>query len=369
MKKLIFLIPIFLMSCAEYKARMAEETQNFINRKVYFSDDNREFVSVSINGISHELFFDTGAGITLLYRPKFTVDQKKKIREKSVYGFDKKTKIESFNYSADSMQTSMFKVTHKYLYVSPYRRNLCDGSVKTDGILGSFYESDAMLELNYSEGYLQFTERLPEGDWMPLEAKFSDYTGKVYIRLNVNGTEDFFLFDTGNKTMTMLNRKVFSGFEKGEYTISSLTNTIGNTPVKIEMQINNARFNLPGLSFDFPIGVDQTSERSILNKALISKFDWVFDRRNGKVYCRARDAQALTGKSFSIAMKPRLLADVHNDGLIISYRNFDTEYQVGDEIVSVNGKAISQKNICEMKALLNDSSDWSGLHVITAPRR
>lgn len=369
MKKLIFLVPIILVSCAEYKAMMAEKTENFAGRKVYFTDVDRDLVSVSINGTPHELYFDTGAGITLLYRPKFSVDQRKKIREKSVYGFDKKTTIESFNYSADSMQTDMFRVTRKYLYVSPFRQDLCSGVATSDGILGNFYESDLKFELNYSEGYLRFIDNLPQGNWMPLDAKFSAYTGKIYVRLNIDGIEDFFLFDTGNKTMTMLNRKVFLGFGKGEYTITSIANTIGNVPVTMEMQIHKARFDLPGLSFDFPIAIDQTSERSILNKTLIAKFDWVFDRFNGKAYCRARDAQALAANEVLLARKNRLLASTVGNRLVVSYRNFDGPYRVGDEILSVKGETITAENICHIKVLLNSSEDWSGLNVVTKPMR
>jgi len=363
MKKLVFLSLLFLVSCKEYRAMMAEETKNIKNEKVYFTDKQFETVDVSINNATHRMFFDTGSGVTMLYKPKFPLSPKKKVREKSVYGFDKKTKISSFNYSADYMATNMFFVKDKYLYVTEATKNQCDSVPTFDGILGNLSDSDLILELNYEKGYLQFVDSIETSGLVALNAKYNDFTGKVSVELEVNGIKDYFLFDTGNKTMTMLNKEVFKFETPKFYSIDFLSKAVGNKLVSVRLDIYSARVTLGDMAFDYPVAVDKTSQRSILNKNFVQKFNWFFDKKNQKAYCKPIDLKRLVADSDNSRQPKRLLSVVSNDKLLVSYRNFDSSFHVGDEIISIDGVNVTPENNCKFSALLNETEDWNRLSI------
>ena len=83
MKKLYFIIIIILfISCKEYKALMSEKTLFNSGKKMHFNSEEMEAFNVSINGLNHNLFFDTGAGVTLINNPFFKIDNDKIIRQK-----------------------------------------------------------------------------------------------------------------------------------------------------------------------------------------------------------------------------------------------------------------------------------------------
>jgi hypothetical protein len=363
MKKIVLLSLLAFISCGEYRAIMSEETKNYKDAKIYFADSKQDILDVSLNNVKHRLLFDTGAGATLLYTPKFLINTNKKIRKRNIYGFDKKIKTEAYNYSLDSLKTAAFMIKNKYLFIKENVETSCSDSLLYDGILGNFVDSEYLLELNYEEGYIQFVDHLEKEEYIEIDAKFNTYTGKFTVNLEVDGITDNFLFDTGNKSVTLLNKNVFLKPGEKMYTIESINFAVGNLQVPIKVDIYQKIFNLNGqLKFDFPVGIDTSSERSVLNKNFIEKFNWFIDAKNAKVYCKPIDAQKLMSKK-EIKKSNILRSAIRDEKLVISYKNYDAPYELGSEIISINDQKIDSKNICDMRDFLNSTADWKILKI------
>jgi predicted aspartyl protease len=350
-------------SCKEYHAMMAEKTVCRKNAKMFFSSNEKDLVDVSINNKIHRLLFDTGANATVIYHPKFNVEEKDKIRKKTIYGFHKKVKLEAYNYSIDSLQSDLFTTTNKFLYITEKEEDLCAGASPFDGILGSIVDPDYILELNYENGYVQYVDQFQKELYTELDAKFMGYTGMFTVNLEINGIRDNFLFDTGNKTVTLLNTQVYKNLGEKFYTIKSLSQSVGNSLIPVDIDIYKASFKLDNqLEFDFPVGTDKALGKSLLNKNFIEKFNWFIDAKNNKVYCKPINAEKLLQKK-EMKKTHIILTNVFDQKLLVSYMNFDSQYHLGSEIVAVKGQKITSENICDIQKLLNNNSDWNAMKI------
>lgn len=370
MKKLAVAFFILLLtSCGEYKAIMAESTENFKMSKLYFQDHNKEIVTVIIDGMQQNLLFDTGAGATVISHPKFQIDEKKRIRDRIIYGFDKKSKIKSFSYSSDSLYSSIFKVTKKYLFIVPDKLSICTTAKQYDGILGNFFESDMILEINYEQGYLQFLEQLPDTELIELEAKFNSYTGKFSIQMEVNGQKDFFIFDTGNNSMTLLNKNIFTEVNNKIYTIEVLGQSVGKSEINMKIDVFQEKLKMGNnLVFYYSLGIDKSSDRSILSKSLIERFNWYVDKKNNKVFCKPINKEKFEIKTDLSKRNNRMYANEFDGKLKIYYKNFESKIAIGDQITSVNNQQVTSENICQIRQLLNETEDWNTLNIQIASK-
>ena len=370
MKKIIaFVFLISLNSCKEYKALMAETSKYNSQKKLYFNDVTKEAFTVKINGLNHNLFFDTGAGVTLINNPKFSLDEKRIIRQKTIYGFDKKAASKSATYSVDSLSTSLFSVKDKYLYISKIE-NKKDCSVeKYDGILGNFFsEIENPIELNYENGFVEIIkEDFDKTNYIPLEAKFNSISGKFAISITVNGLSDFFIFDTGNKLSILLNKDVFINMNNKITTIGSSAYGVNNTLILNKFDVFDCVFKLSeGLSFNQFASIDNTSKRSILNQQFIKKFNWIIDAKNKKVYCKPINSSNLN-LNYKI-QKIHQLSSCSNSKIYVSYCIIGvSKFNLGDEITAMDDQKVTPSNICEMQDLLNKTQDWSVLKLAIIP--
>jgi hypothetical protein len=94
----------------------------------------------------------------------------------------------------------------------------------------------------------------------------------------------------------------------------------------------------------------------------ISQYDWIISaKHNGPVvYVRPHVTDEMPPFD---AFRYKFL--VTDGKLKIITRPLDGKetYKVGDEIVSVNGEAITEENVCYYYDLLTESDDWSGIDV------
>ncbi|HLF51022.1 hypothetical protein [Flavobacterium sp.] len=364
-------ILILLSSCREYKALMAEQSKFNSEKKLTFNDDSKEAFNVNINGINHNLFFDTGAGVTLINNAKFDLNDKKIIRQKKIYGFDKKTLSTSTTYSVDSLKTSLFTTKNKYLYVSKIENIRNCSQDKYDGILGNFFsEIENQIELNYEIGYIKIVENeIDKSGYSVLDATFNPISGKFSVKIEVNGISDYFLFDTGNKMAILINNGVYKVLPEKVATISSQNLAVNNTVMIVKIDVYQSVFAMSDdLVFNQYVGIDNTSERSILNQQFIKKFNWIIDRKNKKVYCKAININKLNSV-YKIPSRKELSGE-KNEKLVVTFciENV-SKYNIGDEIVSINNQKVTAANICEMQILLNKTEDWATLQLETIPAK
>ena len=225
------------------------------------------------------------------------------------------------------------------------------------------------MELNYEEGYIKFTDEKPTQDYVELPCKFA-YSGKFYVELEVNGIRDKFLFDTGNKMTVFLNSELYTNLGTKDYTIKNIGHTVAGA-AQVDIDVYRAIFNIQDqLQFEFPVGIDRSSKRSVLSNAYIKKFNWIIDPKNEKVYCKPIDKDWLIAKKELKAKVDRIFCSEIDNKLLVSYINFETaNYSINDQIIAVNDQIVTPENICDMQNLLNKSTDWSTLNLEVIPSR
>lgn len=351
---------------------MSEETRYNSEKTMYFKDTSKTLIDTHVNGISHDLLFDTGAGGTLIENYKFSLTENRKIREKKIYGFENKTTSSNTFYTVDSLNFGFINSINKSVYLSKNEnKNICFQSNR-DGILGNFFNDihlDKEIELNYSEGYIKIHENeLDKSEYFPFEIKTSS-SGKIYVKLEFDGISDYFLFDTGNFTGIIVNNEIFKNLENKKISFTTISATI-NGYITNHFSIYNSKLKLSNnMSIDQYVALDQQSKRSTLSFKFIKKFNWLIDRKNNKIYCKPINYNKLNSKY--ILPKNSKSVGIINNKLVVNFSLLDqNNFECGSEIKSVNGKFVTPDNCCELMELLNKTNDWSTLDLdIIAPKK
>ena len=92
----------------------------------------------------------------------------------------------------------------------------------------------------------------------------------------------------------------------------------------------------------------------------IKAFDWLIDYNNNKIYVKRNQ------NSIESVFKRRVMyyAKVKAEKLeIVVKEKSQTKFNLGDEIVSVNGQKVTAENQCELQDLLNRTEDWNSLQL------
>ncbi len=364
---LLFIWSLFFVSCAEFKAYTHQDAVVLKDSIVHFSTDKMEAITINIDGVPHNFQYDTGAGVTVIYNPKFNLEKQQKIRERTIYGFDKKVNSTITTYVIDSMASESFVSLRKYLAVGATPKSYCETAFKFDGIVDRFVPNlDAATELNYEKGFIRFTTKPDLTGFIPLEAKFTEYNGIFYIKMSINGITDFFMFDTGNQLATLVNKNLYK-LENPLYTLHNLNTVVGGDAVPFELQIFPANCSLKDFKFQCMVAIDERSERSILNFNFIKQFNWIIDQKNNLVYFKPIRPEQLQSTKEIVRPENIAMAAISNDKLIVGYLNFESEkWHLGEQIVSVDGTTVGPENMCYFLFKLNLDRDWSAHNVITA---
>ena len=93
-------------------------------------------------------------------------------------------------------------------------------------------------------------------------------------------------------------------------------------------------------------------------------FNWIVDYKHKKIY-----AKRLTrGESLEMNIAYNYVPKILSGKLIVVLRKAGmTDYNIGDEIISVNGQVVDNNNQCELLQTLIKNHDWKALNVKTQP--
>ena len=374
--KSFLLISFFyiLISCGTYIKTVKKEyiaissekvkRQNF--GKVYFVDSLHQYLDFKINNFNHKMFFDTGAGELLITNPKFKIDTSKIITSKNIYGFDHKVSTLMSTYSLDSISNDLISIEQKYALIQQKAHSLCDVP-DFDGIINNFYfyTDSYVVSINYEEGYIEFVNDFVKDEYQEVAAKFSGMSNKFSILIKINGIEDYFLFDTGNKSSVIVNKEYKNKIKNYLYSISFTSKSVGSNLVLNSLDYYLEKIQMGnGTTFSYPLGLDINSKRNTLNLKFIQNFNWMIDVANQKVYYKPIDVAKLQDISNNKLISNRVLTMEHQNNLIISYINFESPlYKIGKRIIKVADEIITTENICFYRDLLNNTENWDSIKI------
>ncbi|MDR2207006.1 MAG: hypothetical protein LBE36_12725 [Flavobacteriaceae bacterium] len=377
MKNIVYLLvlSVVLTSCKAMKMYKKEEIVAKPSGVQKFEIKNKRILLTSkIDNKDCLLFFDTGAMVTditdtLLISNFSTL-------EKSTFGSGTDALGKNFSILRfpASFENDLFSSKNKVItYVSKAKSTSgCPAPANVDKIQGifgiDFFEySETNFLLDFSNSQIEVVSQekqnqlIAEG-FKEIKSKFPSFS-LMKIFLNINGKEYAMDFDTGNTSSLVLPYKEVENFKN----------------LQTQKAIGITHFSVAGASEsnttyyynDAPISVGNENVKSALTVSenlkiynvglgFIKGFDWIIDYKNKKVYYRKNNLEISTEST-----SPKIGAMIQDEKLkiVLLAGEFINQYNLGDEIVSVNGEKVTTENICEMRNLVLTTEDQNTLKI------
>ena len=326
------------------------------------------YYDVKIDGYSEKLMFDTGAtmcvitdscAINLLNTKKFGVLG-------SVKGADnKKITLKTFIAQAES---ELFESENKVFAYIPRPISKCQKQESFKGILGLdvFFKNDNALQLDFSNNKIctineNQTNEIVKNDYTEIQSECK--SNQIFIFFKIEGTDYKFKLDTGftGSLVIPYNEKInFQKFNSLVY-VGNMYRTASSTTNGEEIFYESMPIKIGNNEIFSKILVSKTIKAQVVGIEIIKGFDWVIDYSRNKVYIKKNSNQIKAEFNSPVF---QYVASEQDSRLIITTKQKKLfQYNLGDEITSVNNQKITPENICEMQDLLNKTEDWETLNV------
>lgn len=365
MKKLCILLCFVFCSCKLMRLTK-EENIVFKSNEMKLDFNNELKVRVKIDNKDEFFLFDTGASNTIVFDTTLIKDYSKKERIKLFGAKDPNGNISNF-YTPANIETEMFVYNNHLVTVLPVVKNYCSDNYYYKGIIGSsfFKKSDIKKYLfDFDNLILKISnDKLAEKDYLEVKSKF--FNNHFAIYLNIKGYDEPFLFDTGNTAYPLIiggNSNIkptnYIEFEGSEGIVVS-----GNVKANSKYSNDNDLF-ISEQKMNTPICFTSANMNNYNNMGLnfIKYFNWIVDFENKKVLFKRNN---LSIEKQNINPKYKYLSMIIDKKLkIITKLKSEPNYNIGDEITSVNNQKVTLDNICEMQDLLNKTEDWDSLKLV-----
>lgn len=334
---------------------------------------NNKYIKVNLNGETYLFLFDTGAANTVITKSEVTQKLEKTNDTKIKSATGKKIKLNLLK--AKKLSTNM--VSSKNRMIFGYEKNInftsntCNNENKEiQGVLSSKFYTDAEIPylLDYENGEIKLLENFNPADfkdYVAVDAKFKGIFKRFfYLNMKINGKKRSFIFDTGAIETSILLKKEGNKNISTPSTLSFLSlgkTGDGQSTFEIDLSIDNA-IEWGNFKFKTEIIQPKNVPFDIVGLGFISKFNWIIDRENKKVYAK-KIKELETKKLYRVFSNTQYLTSNLNGKLIISSKLKNAPIKLGSEIIAVNGTSITSENICEMQTLLTKTKDWNTLKI------
>ena len=384
MKKIFFYALIVLnFSCKSF--------DDFRNQKVLLISNKSEkieskngayYLNLKINGVSGNFLFDTGAMTSVIDDDAFLKGLN--LNEKNYYtSFKLKSadgvQIESRAFVSDSISSTIIKGDKNiFKHINNIKAKInCDkDNFISSGIIGFdiFKRAAQPILFDIKNNLITVLEtKYSTAGYQKIGGKIATGLGdEITIPLKVENKLINFTLDSGfnggilisPKSINIDKSKLVATFEAGYFVLNKLINK------KTEVY-NNVSIEKSYL-FDEPAIISSTTNinHNLLGTSFIKQFNWIFDFNTGDVYVKriAKDDSDLIDKINKYQLKCLAI----NNDLIIGFKKSPSflQYNIGDQIISVNGSPVTTENICEMQDLLNKTQDWNTLKLeVITPKK
>lgn len=359
-----------LQSCSLLSMMVDEEYEKVSDTLDLNLKNNRLTFPVKLNDSETSLLFDTGSTVPFLFDDKVLNN---KIPEKiSKFG-----KVSNFGNKLDfyrtplSFENDLFKSDNTVFVVFPdfYALNECLKLEVTGGFYGKYFLGK-ILNLNFEQQKLFIIDSLQKTTYTEIESKFFDLA-QVQIKLNVNGKNEWFHFDTGN-IMHPFIVKSKSEIIKGKVEDFSVKS---NKLSLVEKENQTLYYEDLKINFGDEEIISYVTSNSGINDykynnvgvQLLKHYNWIIDYKNKKVYYQKYENSELNAIK---ASKNQLNSSAFEEGKLvitdILLENGEPIYKLGNEIISVDETPITSQNVCFYLELLN-KTDWQTLNIETKP--
>ncbi|SCY55810.1 pepsin/retropepsin-like aspartic protease family protein [Flavobacterium caeni] len=360
-----------LISCTAVRQIKDQEIVHKKQCESFDLSDGAIVLKTTIDGKKHDLLVDTGATLTIINDTTVITDlYKKEVGSLgTVVGSDRKNAVARRSVTVD-FETTLFESKNKVVTLISKPQSKC-GSSSIKGIIGTdcFFGQEDPLFLNFTDGKIclidqaQMQSRLENKGYR--EVKSTCSLGKVYIYLTVAGTEHKFTFDTGYTGQIVMpydEKLNWDNYNRMELDGSAFATAISQTQ-GTETYFEKVPVLIAGHKLNAKPILSGTIKSQVVGIQFLKGFDWIIDYSNNKVYAKRNHLKIedlfLQRVQYQVTAKDKLLVTLKE--------RKQTRYNLGDEIVSVNGQKVTPENNCEWQAFLNKTEDWSAIDLQVSP--
>ena len=372
MKKFIILIFVLIFTSCKLLKMIGDEKFTQVSNEMQLEIINGQLLTnVVVKDSTYKFVFDTGATAmmvndTMLIEKYNSLDKLKsnaRLIKKSV----------SIDKIAFTSSNTLYAAEKEIVVVLMADKHPCTKKDEVGLLSTNYFTKDVkkIVNLDFESLKVKIIDESQKQqmllDYQEIKSEFFFFGKQIKIFLKINGTEEAFLFDTGNSAIPILigetsNMKLNNGIEyQGTLMVGA------DHAVSIDKNIiyNNANVTIGKETIKSMVFYNQAYKSKYNNVGLsfIKNFNWILDYKNKKVYYKQIKAD------FIKEVKPfRYRVYNTNDTLsIIVKLNSATTYNLGDQITSVNDVAVTTENICELQSLLNKTEDWNTLKLEVIP--
>lgn len=390
---LVLVLPIVMVSCngmAGFMVQMAkiddgcrsynapeggEDTLHFV-----ISKQNQILLKATLNGKEDTLLFDSGAGTPALQiYTEETRPEGMKFYKVSVTGADKKTKIKLSPIPVH-IETSLGVIDHYGAAVLVDRVHACDmePAIEAHSIIGFKGLTVPPYAIDFSKNIMyniHDMSKIDTTEYVPVKCKYDEMLKILFVYPVINGIEYECIFDTGNGGGILIkdaqrveNHTDADWLFEGSYGIA----IGGKTEKQHFVSVPENKVELAGREETIPVAyVESNLAYNNVGLKYIKRFDWVVDRQ-----LQIDERNFVTSTTYKLYAKPHVAdtmeikkqsyAVTTSDGTLkIAARLLDgsERFEVGDQIISVDGECITEENICYYYDLLTNNMDWSGFDI------
>lgn len=368
---LIYFLPVGLIihTLCVFSSGNYEVTEVRIDDTIHFVKDGHYITfKAEINGKPDTVIYDSGvtAMMAMMFTPSTKPEGMKFYRHR-VTGADKKSRIKSTTMAVKVGTETVSNTSVGLAILNPEPPLCAKYSISDRHMLGSESLNIGHYKIDFTNQeitFVPYSEPIDTTGFVPIKCAMK--RNALWVYPLINGVEYECIFDTGNGNAGFLlvdeerieNPKANDCVYEGSYGIS-----IGG-------QVSKQRFvRTPRETFSIG-GTEKETEVTFVKKLpfnnmglkAISQYDWIISAKHNGPVVYVRPHVTDERPPFDAFRYKFLVTD---GKLKIITRPLDGKetYKVGDEIVSVNGEAITEENVCYYYDLLTESDDWSGIDV------
>ena len=345
---------------------------------------NQILLKSRVNGKEDTLLYDSGAGLpAILFYTKETQPEGMKFYRVPIMGADKKTKVKMAPIPVH-IETPICIIDHYGAAILREHVQACTNEISVDryDILGFEGVSCPPFSIDFTHNQMYNILDMSQVDtteYVPVKCRLDKMVNVLYIYPIINGNEYECIFDTGNSGGILVkDQKIIDNHTDSDLLYEgSMGKSIGGiTENQLFVVAPDNTVEFAGREETVPIvylGDNLTSNNVGLQ--YIKRFDWVvghqlhwdedhrFVTSTYKLYAKPHSSDTI---KHQIDYPVQHYAVSTSDGtlkIITRLIDGNERFEVGDQIISVDGENITEENICYYYELLTETKDWSGFDI------
>lgn len=355
------------MRSYHYNEGVDDDTIRFV-----INNRNQMVLKAKVNEVEDSVIYDSGAGLPFVqFYTEETKPEGMKFYKVSLMGADQKAKAYMTTIPVH-IETPMCIVEHfgNAMLVEDSRACETEPSIDAYNIIGfpGLDISPYCIDFTKNQMYAIHDFSLVDTtEYISVKCKFDKKLNVMFVYPVINGEEYECVFDTGNGGSVLIldaqrvenhtdadflyegsYGKAIGGFTGEQHFVVAPENTIEFAGQKETAFVVYLESNLAYNNFGLLI---------------IKRFDWVIKRLyNEETYEVTYKMYARPHASDTLEYPKKYYSLTTADGTLkVALRRSDgnEHFKVGDQIISVNGEAITEENICYYYDLLTEHQDWS----------